>query len=180
MRRFLVVLGWFTLARASETFIVLLGHERGMSAPALLVLWAALGLAKAVTATHGGRLADRLGRLAPIGVSWGALAVSFALLAVLPGQPALWLVAIGYGLGVGFGEGAERALVGDFASARERGTAFGWYNFVVGLCAIPSGLLFGGLWHAFGAASAFATAAAVAAVAVLLLWIWARPSAGAR
>jgi len=28
----------------------------------------------------------------------------------------------------------------------ERGTAFGWYNMIVGLAAIPAGVLFGVIW----------------------------------
>src|SRR6185437_5861900 len=49
MRRYLTVLGLFTLARASETFILLLGHDRGASTVDLLLLWAALNFAKALT-----------------------------------------------------------------------------------------------------------------------------------
>ena len=40
LRRYLLVLFLFTFARASETFIVLRGHELGMSVVSLLLLWA--------------------------------------------------------------------------------------------------------------------------------------------
>jgi MFS family permease len=176
MRRYLAVIGLFTLARASETFIVLLGHQRGASTVELLVLWAALSLAKSITATQGGKLADRLGRIAPIALSWTALAVGFVLLAVLPGQAALWVVTVGYGLFAGLGEGAERALIGDFSQERERGTAFGWYNLMLGLFAVPAGVMFGGLWQVFGAPAAFATAGVLGVAAVALLLAWVRPA----
>ena len=58
MRRYLLVLGLFTLARISETFLMLRGYELGQSLPWLLVMWAALNLVKAVTAFVGGALAD--------------------------------------------------------------------------------------------------------------------------
>jgi MFS family permease len=176
MRRYLAVIGLFTLARASETFIVLLGHQRGASTVELLVLWAALSLAKSITATQGGKLADRLGRIAPIALSWTALAVGFVLLAVLPGHAALWVVTVGYGLFAGLGEGAERALIGDFSQERERGTAFGWYNLMLGLFAVPAGVMFGGLWQVFGAPAAFATAGLLGVAAVALLLAWVRPA----
>jgi MFS family permease len=67
-------------------------------------------------------------------------------------------------------------VISDFASDTERGTAFGWYNLVLGLAAIPAGVMFGGLWHFFGAPAAFFAAAALAAAAVALLRIWAWPS----
>ena len=56
-----------------------------------------------------------------------------------------------------------------------RGTAFGWYNLVAGLAAIPAGLLFGTVWHFQGAAAAFTLAAAVALAAVVVLRAWAWP-----
>jgi len=176
MRRYLAVIGLYTLARASETFIVLLGHERGASTVELLLLWATLSLAKALTSVAGGRMADRVPRGAIIVASWSAFAVTFALFALFPGNLALWLITIVYGLFTGFGEGAERAVISDFASDTERGTAFGWYNLVLGLAAIPAGVMFGGLWHFFGAPAAFFAAAALAAAAVALLRIWAWPS----
>jgi MFS family permease len=182
MRRYLGVLALFALARASETFILLLGHERGAATVELLLLWAVLNLSKAATSTIGGRLSDRFGRGAVIVVSWSAFALSFALLGAAHGPLALWLATILYGLLAGAGEGAERAVVADFARPAERGTAFGWYNLVAGMAAIPSGLLFGALWQYAGAAVAFGTAAALAAAAALLLavWAWPRPSDAGR
>src|SRR5262249_52382585 len=128
MQRYLMVVGLFTLARASETFVLLLGHERGATVVELLLLWAALNFAKASASTLGGRVADRISRGTVVAISWSALACAFALLAVLPSQQALWLITIAYGFFAGFGEGAERAVISDFAAEHERGTAFGWYN----------------------------------------------------
>jgi len=178
MRRYLAVVGLFTLARASETFILLLGHARGAPVVELLLLWAALAFAKAITSTLGGRVADKIPRAAVVLISWAAFCVTFALFAVFPGQQALWLITVAYGLFAGFGEGAERALISDFAAEQERGTAFGWYNLVLGLAAIPAGLLFGGLWHYAGAPAAFLTAAGLAFVSVVLLRRWAWPRTG--
>ena len=178
MRRYLLVLGLFTLARASETFILLLGHERGVLTVELLLLWATMSLAKALTSTLGGRMADRMSRGTVIVTSWSAFAATFALFALFPGQLALWLITVVYGLFAGFGEGAERAVISDFASAEERGTAFGWYNLVLGLAAVPAGVLFGGVWHYLHAPAAFLLAAAIAAAAVVLLRMWAWPARG--
>ncbi|MBI3935530.1 MAG: MFS transporter [Betaproteobacteria bacterium] len=177
LRRYLVVLTVFTFARASETFILLLGHELGVSTVELLLLWAALSFTKALTATRGGQLADRVGRGAVIVAGWTAFALCFVLFGTVSGSSGLWIVAIVYGLSTGIAEGPERALVGDFAGAGGRGTAFGWYHLVSGLAAIPAGLLFGGLWHYQGAAFAFFVAGGIAAIAALLLRGWAWPRA---
>jgi MFS family permease len=176
MRRYLLVLALFTFARASETFIVLLGYQMGTGTVALLLLWAALNLAKALTSTAGGRLADRMGRGPLMLLSWTAFAACFLLFGKVDSGIGLWTVTIAYGLFFGLGEGAEKALISDFAAPAEQGTAFGWYYLMLGIAAIPAGLLFGAVWQFQSAAMAFFVAAGVAAVAVLLLRGWAWPS----
>lgn len=175
MRRYLLVLALFTFARASETFIVLLGYQMGTGTVELLLLWAALNAAKALTSTAGGRLADSMGRGPLMLLSWTAFAACFLFFGKVDSSLGLWTVTMVYGLFFGLGEGAEKALISDFAAPAEQGTAFGWYYLMLGLAAIPAGLLFGAVWQFQSAAMAFFLAAAVAAVAVLLLRGWAWP-----
>lgn len=175
MRRYLLVLMLFTFARASETFILLLGHQLGVGVVELLLLWSALNLAKAVTSTWGGQLADRIGRGTLMLIGWTAFALSFLLLGKVTGGAGLWAVSILYGLCMGMSEGAERAIISDYAGPRERGTAFGWYHLMVGIAAIPAGLLFGTIWQFQSAAMAFFFAGGLAAFAALLLRLWAWP-----
>ena len=82
----------------------------------------------------------------------------------------LWLLSLVLGLHFGLTEGAERALVRDLAPAAERGTAFGWFYMIVGLAAIPAGLLLGGLWTLWSAKAAFLVSAAIATTATLFFW----------
>ncbi|MBW7902673.1 MAG: MFS transporter [Rhodocyclaceae bacterium] len=169
LRRYFLVLALFALARASETFIVLRGHELAMPVPQLLLLWAAMSFAKALAAWFGGRLADRVGHGRVVLLHWLAHGCAFLLLAFVDSPATLSAAALVFGVCAGVGEGAERALVGEIGSARARGTAFGWYNMTLGLAAIPAGLFFGGLWQSFGAAAAFVAGGALALFAALLL-----------
>lgn len=169
LRRYFLVLAVFSLARASETFVVLRGHELGLSVAHLLVLWAAMSFVKALAAWFGGNWSDRFGRRRIVLWHWLAHGASFALLAGVGSLESLWLAAFLFGACSGFGEGAERALVGDLGSDQARGTAFGWYSMTVGLAAIPAGLFFGGLWQAFGAGVAFLVAGGLAWLAAMLL-----------
>lgn len=175
MQHYLWILMLFTFARVSETFILLFGHELGIGVVELLLLWSALNLAKAITSTQGGQLADHFGRGALILIGWSALAVSFLALGQVTSSTGLWTVGICYGLLMGMSEGAERALISDYASPDERGTAFGWYHLVSGIAAIPAGLLFGVIWHVFSAAAAFVFASVLALLAIVLLRLWAWP-----
>ena len=171
-RRYLLVLVLFTFARVSESFILLRGNELGMSVVQLLLLWATLNITKAATSTFGGRMADAfgLGHLTMTG--WLGYGLSFFAFSQVSHVAALWISVIAYGLVTGLSEGSERALISVYANENERGTAFGWYHLAVGLSAIPAGVLFGALWHYWGAGTAFLFAGSLALVCVLLLRLW--------
>ena len=172
MRRYLSVLALFTFARASESFILLRGHELGMSVVQVLLLWATLNVSKSATSLLGGRLADKFGMRRLTLISWSGLALSFFLLSLVEQDHTLWVATIVYGLLIGLGEGSERALISVYAKERERGTAFGWYHLSVGLSAIPAGLLFGAVWHYWDASMAFLFVAVLALLCVMLLRFW--------
>lgn len=159
LRRYLAALLLFTLSRSSETFIVLRGHELGISAGVLLILWAGLNAAKSLAAHLGGGWADHYGRLFILRISWVGSAIASLALGWASGAEILIWVALLGSLPLGLGEGAERAYIADLAPNQQRGTAYGWYNLTTGVAAIPSGLLFGGLWHYAGAPVAFGVAA---------------------
>ena len=177
MRRYLWVLALFTFARVSESFILLRGNELGMSVVQLLLLWAALNLAKSGAALLGGRMADAFGIRRLSLISWSGYAVSFVALGLVEQGNALWAGALLYGLLTGLGEGSERALISLYADERERGTAFGWYHLAVGLSAIPAGVLFGAIWHYWNAGAAFLFAGGLALLCTLLLHFWSFRSA---
>jgi MFS family permease len=176
LRRYLAVLGLVSFARVSETFIVLYGHGLGAGVVELLLLWSALNAVKSLGAYVGGILSDRIGRRAVMLASWIAFGASYALFCATGSVSGLWLVTLGYGVFAGLGEGVERALIKELGNAGEHGTAFGWYHLIVGVAAIPAGVLFGALWQFQSAALAFSFAAAAAALSALLLWFWAGPA----
>jgi len=172
MRRYLWVLVLFTFARASETFILLRGHELDMNLVQVLMLWATLNVCKSATSLLGGRLADAFGKRRLTIISWSGYALSFVVLGLVQQGSALWFATVLYGLLIGLGEGSERALISQYADERERGTAFGWYHLAVGISAIPAGVLFGAVWHYWNAGTAFLFSGLLALMSVLLLRFW--------
>lgn len=171
-RRYLLVLALFTFARASETFILLRGNEMHIGVVLLLILWAAIAATKSTTALFGGWLADRIGRAPVMVTGWVVFGISFFLIGQAAAPLTLVVTSLIFGLAMGFSEGAERAIISELAGPREQGTAFGWYHLMVGFAAIPAGLLFGGVWHWYGAAYAFGVAGGLALLSAGLLHFW--------
>jgi MFS family permease len=170
LRRYLLILALFGLARTSESFILLRGHELGMTAVEVVLLWTWMCLMQTLSAAFGGPRVDRYRKSRLVRLSWIAYGVTFALIGVAGSIAGVWIAVAVYGLFTGAMEGVERALVSELAHEDHKGTAFGWYHMIGGLTSIPNGLGFGLLWFYAGAQWAFALAGALSIAAALTWW----------
>lgn len=173
-RAYLLTLGFFTLGKIPETFLLLRGHELDMPTVELLLLWAAMHVVKVAISERAGRQTDLIGRRPLILAGWSVYALTLFALAFVHTPLLLWALSLALGFYFGLTEGAERAFVRDLAAPEERGTAFGWFHTIAGLAAIPAGVLLGGLWSVVGVHAAFLTSGALAALAVFSFWRFVR------
>jgi len=163
-RRFLAVLTVFSFSRVSESFILLRAHDLGMSTVTVLILWALLCAIQSGVAWAGGGLSDRFSKTTVVTLTWLAYGMGLIWIATVQNPGGLWIAVAAYALLTGMGEGAEKALVSELAADADRGTGFGWYNMIVGLTAIPAGLLFGVIWSQATAGIAFAAFGGLAVI----------------
>ncbi len=180
LRRYLLVLMLFSFARMAETFIILRAHELGASVVAALLLWAAMNGVKIVANYIGGTLSDRLGKLKVMVPGWALHCIAMFGFCWVDDLASLWIATLFLGVALAFTEGVERAVLGDHAHAEQRGTLYGWYYALIGFAAIPAGLMFGGLWQFFGAATAFAVGGVIGIFSLGLLRYWVVPGLTAR
>lgn len=174
LRALLTMVALFGLARASEVFIVLRGHELGLSVVELLLLWAWLAALQSAAALAAAPWTDRVAKQRLVPWHWTSLALGYAALASVSSAAGLCFAVTLYGLVSGISEGVERALISERAGPTGKGTAFGWYYLLTGLAALAAGLIFGGLWHWLGPSVAYG----VAAMAVLACAAVFRAAAG--
>lgn len=167
--RLLVIIVLFTLGNSSDAFLLLKAQQTGVPVALLPILWAALHVVKALASLPGGALSDRWGRGRVLGLGWLVYAAVYAGFAFASSAAAMWGLTLTYGLYFGLTEGVERALIADFSPPAWRATAYGWYHLAIGIAALPSSLLMGALWQAFGPGVAFATGAGCALLAAALL-----------
>jgi len=163
--RYLAVVAVFTLANASDGFLVMHAHALGVPTRYLPLAWGALSLLRAVTAAPGGRVADRIGRAPCLAVAWALYALAYLGFGLARGPWDLLPAMLLYGLYYGLSEGTERALVASFAGPGGMGRAFGRFNLVTGALALPASLMFGALYPQHRGLYAFGLCAGLAAVA---------------
>jgi MFS family permease len=148
----------------------------------LPVVWAFFHIIKVVFSTPLGALSDRIGRKKVINTGWAIYAfvyISFALIVFLPSKMqviATFVLFAVYALFYAFSEGAEKAFVADLVGSDQRGSAYGMYNFAIGLGALPASVIFGFIYSyfdklipGFGGTVAFGFGGVIALVSIMLL-----------
>jgi len=168
--RYLSVVFVFTLGASSDAFLLIRAQQLGVPVMLIPILYAMLNLVKAISSTPGGALSDRYGRRPLIVAGWTLYAAVYLGFAFATAAWQAWALFAVYGLFFGLTEGTEKALVADLVPAARRGTAFGWFNFAIGIAALPASLIFGVVWDRMGPAAAFSMGAALAALATVGLF----------
>ncbi|MEN6480533.1 MAG: MFS transporter [Anaerolineales bacterium] len=178
---FMVIAGIFDIGNSSDAFLVLRAQERGLDTAGILGMLITFNLIYTLISTPAGSLSDRVGRRKMIIGGWLAYAVIYFGFASATHGWHVWALYALYGVYYGLSYGTAKALVADLVPPTLRGTAFGTYNFVLGLLDFPASLIAGVLWQGvggwpgFGAAAPFYFGAGAALLASLLLIVWRPP-----
>ena len=121
----------------------------------LPLIWTFFHVIKVAFSTPLGALSDKIGRKIVINIGWAIYAfvyIAFALLVFLPADmqvAATFILFAVYALFYAFTEGTEKAFVADIVNEKYRGSAFGMFNFAIGLGALPASIIFGFLYSYF-------------------------------
>lgn len=164
-----VVGGVFTLARFSEAFLVLRAQQLGLSVTWIPLVMVVMALFYALSAYPAGWLSDRISRTKLLCVGMGLLVLADLVLAQSSSVITMLLGVVLWGFHMGFSQGILASLVADKAPGELKGTAFGIFNLVSGVCMLIASILAGWLWQSIGSDSTFLMGALLAAIALVLL-----------
>ena len=164
-----VIGGVFTLARFSEAFLVLRAQQLGFSATWTPLVMVVMALFYTLSAYPAGWLSDRISRTKLLVVWMGLLILADLVLAQSSSAITMMLGVALWGLHMGFSQGILASLVADKAPGKLKGTAFGIFNLVSGVCMLIASVLAGWLWQSIGSDSTFVVGALLASTALLLL-----------
>lgn len=164
-----IIGGVFTLARFSEAFLVLRAQQTGLSVTWVPLVMVIMALFYALSAYPAGWLSDRISRTKLLCVGMGLLVLADLVLAQSSSVLTMMLGVALWGLHMGFSQGILASLVADKSPRELKGTAFGIFNLVSGVCMLMASVLAGALWQSIGSNSTFLMGAAIAFTALLLL-----------
>lgn len=176
LKRFLMVVGIFSLGNSSNIFLLLRARELGVPEQYVPLLWAVVSLIAAVFSTPLAALSDRIGRFPMLLGGYLAFTIVYISLGLLSeGVSSLVAIFVLYGLFVASTEGVEKAMVADTAPINLRGTAFGWFNMIVGIALLPSSIIFGFIYESISPSTAFGFSSICSIASAVLLWVWFKP-----
>ncbi|MEJ2747313.1 MAG: MFS transporter [Anaerolineae bacterium] len=177
-KRFVFVVGLFTLGNSADAFLILRAQERGLSVLAVMGLLVVFNVIYAAISGPASALSDKVGRRRLLVSGWLLYTLLYTGFALVQTGWQIGLLFAAYGVYYGLTEGSAKAFVADLVLPEQRGTAYGFYNAAVGVMALPASLLAGLLWQGLGGWSGFGPSApfvfgavlALAATGLLLTW----------
>ena len=168
-RLYLLALVIFTLGNSSDAFLLVRAGELGIPTAMLPLLWFGFHIIKSAGNLLAGRAVDKFGPRRLIFAGWAIYAGIYLAFALATTAWQMCLFFLAYGLFFAVTEPAEKTLVTQLVGQQRKGLAFGWFNFAIGIAALPSSLLFGWLYERFDALAAFGWGAAMAILAAILM-----------
>jgi MFS family permease len=168
-RRLILVGFVFTLARFSESFLILKGHYAGLSLAAAPLVLVVFNLAYLLLSYPAGALSDRRD---PRAILVGGIAMLVAGNMVLARTDSVAWTAVGvflWGGHMALTQGLFARMVADSAPEPLRATTFGLFHFATGIATLLASLAAGLLWDRQGPEATFTASAVVAALAALMV-----------
>jgi len=161
--------GIFMFSNFSGAFLILRGEQMGLPIHLIPLVMVIQNIATALSAYPVGYLSDRIGRRSILAFGLLLVIVSNFLLS-LDGSLTLFFFGILlWGAEIGVTQSMLSVLLADACPSALRGTGFGLFHFVNGICLLLTNILAGWVWGEWGSAFLFYESALMAGVAGLIL-----------
>ena len=185
-RRFvylLVALGIFSIGAYNFSFILLRASSLGIPDGQIPLVYVTINALSVVAAFPSGMLADKIGKIPVLFLSYLAFLVTSVTGIILVGNWSYgFVIAAVFGIYLGISDPVQRAIIPDFTKNELKGTAYALYYLMVGVSSFVANSIFGFLWTAMSSSVAFqytVVTSAAGAVALMLLFVVTRSRRGA-
>lgn len=162
-------LGILALGNFSYSFVLIGAEQLGFSVSSVLLLYLVYTVASFTIAMPAGKLSDKIGRRAMLGMSYIFWFILLAGFIVVSGGAAVWLLFISYGLFKGSFDTVSRVFIAELAPAGLRASTLGFFRLIVGLLALPASFLAGILWEVVNFRTPFVVSLILTTISFILL-----------
>lgn len=147
----LFVVGVFSLGAFNYSFVLVNASNAGVDYRLVPLFYTLINVTHTVVAIPSGFLSDRIGKEKVLILGYGGFLLTAVLLYFRSADYFFAiLIALVFGVYDGINNTVPRALVPQFSASELRGTAYGLYYLVVGLCQLIANVAVGALWQVFG------------------------------
>ena len=174
----LAFLGIFAVGAYDFSFILLKAGTLGIAENDIPLVYAVLNVATVILGLPSGMLADRIGKLPMLGLSYVIFLVTSVAGSFLGGNTSYgFLIAFLFGSYLAISDTVQRALIPEFTQSQLKGTGYAIYYMLIGVCSFLANSIFGFLWTSTSPSTAFqfSVGTATAGIAALLIFMtWRR------
>ncbi len=168
-----IITGVFSLGAFNFSFVLLKASELGVDESFIPIVYAAINIAHTIVGIPAGILADKIGKEKVLVLSYVIFAASSILMVVSINNIVFaYILAAIFGLYVGISETVQRAIIPRYVSPELRGTAYGFYSLVIGVCFFISNITFGFIWDHYNIHMAVAYSASLTFLAILGMMVF--------
>lgn len=161
------IAGVFGAGAFNFSFVLIRASDLGVQESFVPLVYAVINVSHAAIGMPSGILADRFGKEKMLVIGYSVFLGSTVLMLAFSGNALYaYVLAAVFGLYAGISETVQRAVIPRYVAPELRGTAFGLYYLVTGLCLFAGNVLFGFLWDEYGLAAAVSYSAAFAVAAI--------------
>ena len=168
-----IIMGVFSLGAFNYSFVLLQSTDLGVEQNFVPIIYAIINITHTAIGIPAGILSDRIGKEKVLIIGF-LIFVMAALLMYFSEQNnnIVYIISIPlvYGLYVGISETVQRALISKYVSEYNRGTAFGFYGLIIGICLLIGNITFGFLWDNYDFSIALLYSLSLSILAIISLF----------
>jgi MFS family permease len=167
-----IIVGIFSLGAFNYSFVLLKSTDLGIEQNFVPIIYAIINISHTAIGIPAGILSDRIGKEKVLIIGFLVFIISALLMYLSEKNDIIYIISIPliYGLYVGISETVQRALVAKYVSENNRGTAFGFYGLIVGICLLIGNVTFGFLWDNYDISIALLYSLTLATLAITSLF----------
>ena len=167
-----IIISIFSLGAFNYSFVLLKSTDLGIEQNFVPIIYAIINISHTAIGIPAGILSDRIGKEKVLIIGFLLFVISALLMYLSEKNDIIYIISIPliYGLYVGISETIQRALVAKYVSEHNRGTAFGFYGLIIGICLLIGNVTFGFIWDNYDISMALLYSLTLATLAITSLF----------